>query len=176
MAFDRAAYGREYQKRPEVIARRRAGYLRRRDKILAAVKARYDSPAEQARRATPEWKSRQRDQMRAWRQRLTPAQVAARNEERAARQVVKLYGVTFEEALRLQRVQRCAVCAAALTEDPARRSSRRHIDHDHATGRVRDVLCHRCNCAIGFALDDPARLRALAKYVEAHNARREGAA
>jgi len=44
------------------------------------------------------------------------------------------------------------------------------VDHCHASGRVRGVLCHGCNTALGQVQDDPAILRALADYVEAHNA------
>jgi hypothetical protein len=43
-----------------------------------------------------------------------------------------------------------------------------HIDHDHTTGVVRGVLCRPCNHAIGLLLDDPARLRAAANYIETH--------
>ena len=42
------------------------------------------------------------------------------------------------------------------------------IDHCHATGKIRALLCNGCNAAIGLAKEDPDRLRALAVYVEAH--------
>jgi hypothetical protein len=45
-----------------------------------------------------------------------------------------------------------------------------HVDHDHNTGLIRGLLCHRCNRAIGL-VDDPASLRALADYIESANAR-----
>jgi len=40
------------------------------------------------------------------------------------------------------------------------------VDHDHSTGRVRKLLCNACNLAIGMVQEDPARLRALAAYLE----------
>jgi hypothetical protein len=41
-----------------------------------------------------------------------------------------------------------------------------HADHDHATGDFRGWLCMACNIALGNALEDPARLRGLADYIE----------
>jgi Recombination endonuclease VII len=38
-------------------------------------------------------------------------------------------------------------------------------DHDHATGRLRGLLCHRCNRMMP-AWITPERLRALADYLE----------
>jgi hypothetical protein len=55
----------------------------------------------------------------------------------------------------------CAICG----DKP---SSRLHIDHDHKTGAVRGLLCRGCNHALGNALDDPSRLRAMADYLERH--------
>lgn len=45
-------------------------------------------------------------------------------------------------------------------------AGRLHLDHCHVTGRFRGFLCRGCNHAIGFAEDSPAKLRALAAYVE----------
>jgi hypothetical protein len=40
------------------------------------------------------------------------------------------------------------------------------LDHDHATGRFRGWLCHRCNSAIGHVGDDRQRLRNAIAYLE----------
>lgn len=58
------------------------------------------------------------------------------------------------------------VCAVCRRDDRDRLNRRLHVDHDHATGRVRGLLCARCNNAIGHAGEDPERLRALALYLE----------
>lgn len=39
-------------------------------------------------------------------------------------------------------------------------------DHDHANGKPRAVLCHRCNSGIGLLKDNPDICRAAAAYIE----------
>ncbi len=43
------------------------------------------------------------------------------------------------------------------------------IDHDHATGKVRGLLCHNCNVAIGLMKDNTDLLKKAAEYLETHN-------
>jgi len=71
------------------------------------------------------------------------------------------YGITGEEADELLENQSgvCAICKVA----PAV-----HVDHDHATGAVRALLCFNCNGGLGQFRDDPHVLRAAAEYVEFH--------
>lgn len=74
----------------------------------------------------------------------------------------KRYGLSqndYEELLRRQNFK-CAVCLKDL--DLHRRT---HVDHCHSTNKVRGILCHSCNTAIGLAGDDADRLRAMAAYL-----------
>lgn len=78
------------------------------------------------------------------------------------------YGITHEEYERMLAEQGggCAVCGS--TEIGNKKAKHFHVDHCHTTGKVRGLLCSGCNTAIGQAAEDPARLRALADYVEVH--------
>lgn len=65
--------------------------------------------------------------------------MTARKPKRAAQ-----LGVTDAEYTALLTVQGggCAICNAKP------KTRRLHVDHDHATGEVRGLLCHRCNRAL----------------------------
>lgn len=73
------------------------------------------------------------------------------------------YGITARDADAMLEEQggSCAICRI----EPAA-----HVDHDHATGAVRALLCFGCNGGLGQFEDDPEMLRAAACYVERHRA------
>lgn len=73
------------------------------------------------------------------------------------------YGLTAEEYEAVVADNRCAVCGSS---ERRKGHETLYVDHDHATGVVRGLLCHACNLTLGNAKDDPARLRALADYLE----------
>jgi hypothetical protein len=71
------------------------------------------------------------------------------------------YGLTPEEfdALLTKQNNECAIC---YSPEPG---ASWHIDHCHDTGRVRGVLCQRCNMALGLFTDDPTMLEQAVKYL-----------
>ena len=75
------------------------------------------------------------------------------------------YGITAEEADEML-AEQGGLCAICRTEPAA------HVDHDHDTGGVRELLCFNCNGGLGQFRDDPEVLRAAAEYVERHRASR----
>lgn len=77
---------------------------------------------------------------------------------------LRRYGVSPRDFRAMQRAQAdaCAICL-----EPARGVRRLSIDHDHLTGKVRGLLCRRCNSGLGHFLDDPLRLELAAAYLRA---------
>lgn len=70
------------------------------------------------------------------------------------------YGLSAEESRELRSRGRCDACGT-LEGDAVM-----VIDHDHATLRVRGLLCRHCNLVLGHAKDNPQLLRMLADYLE----------
>lgn len=77
--------------------------------------------------------------------------------------VVGRYDLTAADWERMLIAQsgRCAACG-----EPMAHPREPVIDHNHATGAVRGLLCLRCNAAEGFLNSDPQMARALAEYME----------
>ncbi len=78
------------------------------------------------------------------------------------RNCLREYGLTFEAYCDLL-TQQANVCAICLGVDEDKRLA---VDHCHATGRVRGLLCQNCNHGVGKFKDSPARLRCAADYLE----------
>lgn len=71
------------------------------------------------------------------------------------------YGITLEQYNELL-ARQGGVCAICGGEDQKRLA----VDHDHKTGKVRGLLCARCNPAIGFLLDKVETAHKLILYLE----------
>ncbi|MGY1761502.1 endonuclease VII domain-containing protein [Geodermatophilus sp. SYSU D00779] len=79
--------------------------------------------------------------------------------------LTRRYGITADEADEVLAAQG-GLRAICRTEPAA------HVDHDHDSGRVRELLCSTCNGGLGQSKDDPEVLRAAADHVERHRASR----
>lgn len=80
------------------------------------------------------------------------------------------FGIDLAEYQRMFVDQRgvCAICQQPETAMRGGKAKWMAVDHDHATGAIRSLLCSACNQALGHMKDDPVRLRAAADYLEAH--------
>lgn len=78
------------------------------------------------------------------------------------------YGLSLKEFEELSQSQghACAACGLAdFAPDAAAALRRLHVDHCHETGRVRALLCHSCNLALGLFKEDRDRIARFAAYV-----------
>ncbi len=72
--------------------------------------------------------------------------------------------VSHAEYDRLMQEQsgQCAICLRASGSEGKSLA----VDHDHKTGRVRGLLCTKCNQAIGFFGDNSELLKRAIEYLK----------
>ncbi len=73
------------------------------------------------------------------------------------------YGLTEEQLIALEDSHQglCGIC-----NRPCPANNNLSIDHCHETGKVRGLLCRRCNSGLGMFDDSPEFLRLAALYLE----------
>lgn len=151
--------GREYRKKnhDEILLRQRMRNVKLRDETNAYHR--------QWHKNHPEKRAEYR------RRRIEEERESVSNEERAKREYKsknrwKQYGLTNEQFHELLTGQddRCAICFRQITLD-ADAKLRPHVDHDHASGRVRGLLCGRCNVGLGMFGDDLEIIEQAQRYL-----------
>lgn len=70
------------------------------------------------------------------------------------------FGITEKDIARLAARQgwRCAIFLKPFRKTP-------DVDHDHATGQIRGLLCNSCNLGLGKFNDDPCSLDRAVEYL-----------
>ena len=63
---------------------------------------------------------------------------------------------------------KCVICGNPETEIVQGKVKQLAVDHDHATGKVRELLCQACNKMLGHAKDDPIILARAIAYLAKH--------
>ncbi len=73
------------------------------------------------------------------------------------------YGMTLEQYDQMFEDQGgvCKTCGKVNRD-----GRRLYIDHDHETGKVRGLLCHRCNSLLGYVKDDIDILQNMIAYLK----------
>ena len=79
------------------------------------------------------------------------------------------YGITEAEYENMKKAQdnRCYLCGGTgFIIGSNNHSEKLAVDHDHQSGKIRKLLCHNCNRALGLMQDNPELLRKAALYIE----------
>lgn len=80
-----------------------------------------------------------------------------------------LFGITLAEyeQLSVKQEHKCAICGEpeVAVHRATNVTNKLSVDHDHATGVVRGLLCNRCNTAIGSFRDSIELLRKAMVYL-----------
>ena len=83
------------------------------------------------------------------------------------------HGITMAERSAMIEKQngQCAICGKVPVLSPKPQNGREEalcIDHCHRTGKVRGMLCDRCNTALGIFQDSETILQAAINYLREH--------
>ena len=129
-----------------------------------ANKARVAELQKAWRAANPE---RRRELQAQWKKK-NPGSTKAINRQSILKNVYGLTVATYD-AMLAEQSGCCAICDSpnpGLTKAGAPRAW--SVDHDHATGAVRGLLCRDCNSGLGSFKDNAASLLAAERYLQQH--------
>ena len=76
----------------------------------------------------------------------------------------RVYGITIDDYndMFIEQGGSCAICGTHQKEFKFCLS----VDHCHSTGKIRGLLCHRCNGGLGNFNDNPEILQNALKYLK----------
>lgn len=146
-------YRREYnQKNREKILARQGIYNRaNRERISARMSEYYKTHKD-----NPEFQHR----LRAARKKHAP--------KHRAYMLQFMYGLSIEkyDEMFVAQSGTCAICGQSET---SKRIKHLHVDHSHSKNKVRGLLCHACNMALGGFKENPELLKKAVAYLEKYN-------
>lgn len=84
------------------------------------------------------------------------------------RQLINRYGLSLEEYESMLEKQegKCKICGIDKIQNRGKRNLA--VDHAHDTGKVRALLCNRCNLGVDFLEKNPGWSDKAIAYLEAH--------
>ncbi len=81
---------------------------------------------------------------------------------RRNRYLLRTYGITLKDYDQMVLAQNgCAICGRKY------KYKNYQIDHDHKTGRIRGLLCRRCNTSLGTLGDTIESIEKVLQYLKA---------
>lgn len=126
---------------------RKAASEARKERKKKYDQQRYAAQKEKVKRAVRKWQSNNPEKVQQY---------------KLKNALSRRYSLTVEEYQELLISQGgvCAICGGSDEQQAF------VVDHDHNTGQVRGILCHRCNCMLGFGRDDTTILQAGIEYLK----------
>lgn len=81
------------------------------------------------------------------------------------RHILKTYGITKQQYKDMLKRQKgcCAICESKTSK--TNQTEFFHVDHCHTTGKVRGLLCSKCNSGLGSFEDNPKFLQRAISYL-----------
>jgi len=156
MVFNVKAYQKDYHKawhqanKEAQSTRNKAYYKANKERIAARSKAHREANKESLAAQSKEWHEANKKHC----------------SEKSRRNYLKRKYKLTPDAYNAMLESQCNRCACCKTPFGLLKAHNPHVDHCHATGCVRGILCYTCNLTLGLAADSPKLLLALADYLE----------
>jgi hypothetical protein len=122
-----------------------------------------EAAKESHRKAQLKWRAKNRAHIKAVKRAWDAANRPKANAYRMKQYYKSKYGLTIEQrdAMISAQDSKCKTCGSG---SPGNRLGW-VVDHCHATNKVRGILCHDCNLALGHVKDDVAILESLITHL-----------
>ena len=78
------------------------------------------------------------------------------------------YGITFETYMDMYEKQ-LGLCSICQRPEESKNVKSLAVDHNHTTGKIRGLLCMRCNTAIGYLRDSLGVVERAMEYLRETN-------
>lgn len=91
------------------------------------------------------------------------------NEKKFVERIKRIYKLSFEDYNKLFKSQNkvCAICKQQeIVKNSLGEIKRLNVDHNHITGKIRGLLCHNCNIALGNFKDNKQNLESAITYLD----------
>lgn len=135
-----------------------ARYVSQKEKISGQIAAYRASNKDKLNEAGKVWRSKNKDKVKEY-QRTT--------------NLKKNFGLSIADYEKMAAAQNntCAICLTPETfvHKAKGQVARLAVDHCHATGKIRKLLCAKCNKALGLFEDNPELMEHAANYIRSHN-------
>lgn len=122
---------------------------------------------DRSRESSKRWASKNPDRVREF-SRKAASKYYHNDPQRSNRATVRSkrklrYGVTEQdfESMKIRQGNKCTICFLEFIKTP-------NIDHNHTTGKVRDLLCGSCNLLLGHAQENIQILLSAIEYLKRH--------
>lgn len=142
----------------------RKWYKLNREKKLELSREYSKTHREMKRKSTKEWKKRNPEKVKIISKRSNDKNREKINEKnrkgRYKAQLKYMYGITEEYYKNMVELQegKCLICG--FTSD-----RRLYVDHNHITGKIRGLLCMKCNAGLGMFQDNPVIIKNAYNYI-----------
>ena len=100
-----------------------------------------------------------------------PEKIKIYNTRKKEYELFRNYGLSLHDKniMLSNQNSQCSICKISIQEHLEKYQKDFHVDHNHKTGKIRSLLCEKCNRGLGFFNDDFETLLEASKYLKFHS-------